>query len=224
MTRRDPSRTFAVMHTTIERAALAAALAMASTAPLAGCGRPREDTPQQPPPAQSAAAKPSPSGRVDFSGPAPHDGFKMPKPPPRATWKAQNLPDDLQLIQDDCALGNLKSCVQLGDRLQSDRKIQQDHALGAWLFYDACEKGEPTGCLYLGYAHVNGKGVEETGGAAAAPVFARACNDKATAGCMGLGIIYMNGAGVPRDDARSRYYFQRACDGGDQAGCKMAKR
>jgi TPR repeat protein len=209
------------MHTIIERAALAAVLAAAFAAVLPGCGRARDDGQQATTTARSAAG---PVGSASFTGPAPHDGFKMPNPPAQATWRAQNLPTELQLIQDDCDRGQLKSCVRLGDHLLSDKTIQQDPALAAWLFYDACEKGEPTGCLYLGFAHVTGKGVEQAGGAAAAPVFARACNDKESAGCMGLGILYMNGSGVPKDDARSRYYFQRACDGGDEKGCKMAKR
>jgi TPR repeat protein len=209
------------MQTISDRAFAFAGMALVLAAALA-CGSTRED-PSKPSTTAAASVAP-PIDSAAFAGPAPHDGYKMPAPPPQATWRPQNLPADLQALQAECDQGKQGSCVKLGDHLHAGSDVQEDPQLSAWLFYNACEKGEPTGCLYLGYAHLDGKGVDVKGGQAAAPVFARACNDKATAGCAGLGMLYMHGNGVPQDKARARWYFQRACGGGDEIACKMAKR
>jgi hypothetical protein len=90
------------------------------------------------------------------------------------------------------------------------------------LFRKACDKGETTGCVDLGWAYASGTGVDKNA-TMAANFFGMACNNKTTLGCIGLGTLYKNGTGVTQDKARAELLFKKACDAGNSTGCKMQK-
>jgi uncharacterized protein len=57
--------------------------------------------------------------------------------------------------------------------------------------------------------------------AGAIPWFQRACDGKSQLGCLGLGTLYKDGRGVPKDAAKSKDLFKKACDGKVAAACKL---
>ncbi len=42
-------------------------------------------------------------------------------------------------------------------------------------------------------------------------------------GCYNLGVLYANGDGVREDKVKAKELFGKACDGGDDYGCKWYK-
>lgn len=45
------------------------------------------------------------------------------------------------------------------------------------------------------------------------------CDTGRFGACVGLGLLYLHGSLVPSDRARARGLFEKACDGGNRAGC-----
>jgi TPR repeat protein len=93
--------------------------------------------------------------------------------------------------------------------------------MGGRANHNACAAGEPTGCVNLGWVHLNG--TSTSSGAAAAPYFGKACKDRVVLGCLGLGTIYRDGRGTRRNPGRAAELFKMACDGGVKAACSLAK-
>jgi hypothetical protein len=121
-----------------------------------------------------------------------------------------------------CDLGDHRACVKVAEALYNGADdVAQDADLGAWMFRQACEGGEPTGCVNAGWAAL--KSGDPAPGEAAAPLFARACTGTVTIGCLGLGTIYRDGRDTAKDPARAAELFKKACDGGVKPACAMAK-
>jgi TPR repeat protein len=57
--------------------------------------------------------------------------------------------------------------------------------------------------------------------AKAATYYEEACTKDVAIGCVGLGLLTRDGRGVPKDAARAKAPFQKACKAGVTAGCKL---
>jgi serine/threonine protein kinase len=86
------------------------------------------------------------------------------------------------------------------------------------LFKQACDGGDKLSCNYLAYDYANG-----LGGAAnpelAQSLYKKSCEDGVMKSCASLGSIYE----TKGDTAQAQVYYQKACDGGSQDGCKFLK-
>jgi len=98
------------------------------------------------------------------------------------------------------------------------------------LWQEACERDIEEGCLRLGMALRDGRGMAKNLGAAAT-VFQRLCDrvssgspvlgepPMAAQGCRMLGYMYKPSGGLPADELRAAGLLRKACDGGDPLGC-----
>ena len=100
-----------------------------------------------------------------------------------------------------CRRGDQAVCVDLAQAYVDGRGISPDLERASALFLEACESGQPAGCLHYGLLLLDG----QLGGApdpkAAASWFERACQENQAAGCSQQGLLYLTGIGVPRDPA-----------------------
>lgn len=83
----------------------------------------------------------------------------------------------------------------------------------------ACDLGDVNGCYNAAYLLENGLAGRRDAGCALA-LYRRACDEgKHAMSCMSAGQLYKRGRDVPRDDARAREAFERACAAGHSAAC-----
>jgi len=136
----------------------------------------------------------------------------------------------------DCGEGNVEAChVACSNNVASAcNEAGRSYELGngvarsgiaANTFYrKACDLGDANGCYNAAYLLENGLAGRQDAGCALA-LYRRACEEwKHAASCMGAGKLYKGTFGVPRDDARSREAFERACAAGHNAACaELAK-
>lgn len=119
-------------------------------------------------------------------------------------------------FQKACDGGEATGCTALGEMMFQGLGVAKDTQGAVPLFEKACNGGDPAGCNDAGLARTM------TGDhAGAIPWFQRACDSRSQLGCLGLGTLYKDGKGVPRDAAKSKDLFKRACDGKVAAACKL---
>jgi len=96
--------------------------------------------------------------------------------------------------------------------------VAVDPSRAATLFQRACDGGEISGCLSVGFQYADGNGVARDDARAVA-FYSKACDGQNSRGCSSLGFMKENGRGIERDLAGAAALFQKACDGGDMYGC-----
>jgi TPR repeat protein/tRNA A-37 threonylcarbamoyl transferase component Bud32 len=115
-------------------------------------------------------------------------------------------PKIVELNAKACTLDS-KTCHFLGgSRMDSDPKT----ALA--LFERACAaSGGETGCNWVGYMYLTGKGVAKDV-ARGVKYYEDACESEDSGSCVGLGDMYLNGSnGLTKDPARALALYERAC-------------
>jgi hypothetical protein len=160
--------------------------------------------------AAAGAAAPAPSPAASAEPPT--------AKPPNAAPTPMCTTGDAPGCAAACDAGQLKACVQAGEIFYNVEP--KDPPRAAKLFQKACDGGEPTGCVDLGWAYSAGLGVPKDYAASAAS-FGKACTGTVAAGCLGLGQLYRDGKGVPQSSKRAAELFKKACDGGVTVACKM---
>jgi TPR repeat protein len=126
-------------------------------------------------------------------------------------------PDDAADCDMQCKRGNGDSCANEGFLYVNGKSVGQDDARGEQLFELGCKGGSALACYDLGLMQYLGRGTGKDV-VAAARSFKIACDRGYVTACSELGILYSNGD-LPRDATLAVGYYQRGCDGGDQAGC-----
>ena len=151
-------------------------------------------------------------------GPKPKalEDLAPPPPPELPSWRPApaNTPE-----QKACDGGDQRMCVKIAEELHQGSSPETARVM----FWKACEAGEPTGCVNLGWSYLNIPEPNVAAGKAAAPYFGKACNDKVVIGCLGLGTIYRDGRSTSKNPGRAAELFKKACDGGVKPACAMAK-
>jgi len=82
-----------------------------------------------------------------------------------------------------------------------------------------CDRGDATGCFYLGVMYAEGKVVTQDNALAEA-FFRKACDGGDALGCLVLGFWYEGDKHVTRDDTQAAAFFRKACDKGEALGCR----
>ncbi len=95
---------------------------------------------------------------------------------------------------------------------------KQDYRKASEYFLSACEGGNMSGCIYLGFLYENGKGVEQSN-FHAKNFYEQACNGSDMLGCKNLGFLYENGKGVEQSYFKAKDLYEEACNGGESTGC-----
>jgi TPR repeat protein len=93
------------------------------------------------------------------------------------------------------------------------------------LYGSACDAGDAPSCWLLGLVNENGFGVPKDAKkgadfyARAATLEAQGCEKGSLMSCTKLGQMERDGKGGPKDAAKASANFEKACAGGDGAGC-----
>jgi len=132
----------------------------------------------------------------------------------------------LQLYSRSCELGSRKGCAglgRIGERYDRGDGVTQDRARAAEIYELACSHGDNGACLDLSKACYYGYGVPKDFEKAAA-LSRRVCDsgEKWLEGssCRNIGIMLLEGSGVTRNVLEAARYLLRACNAGDEIGCK----
>jgi TPR repeat protein len=105
-----------------------------------------------------------------------------------------------------------------GQRYLRGDGVATDPSTAATLFQRACDNGEISGCVSVGFQYANGNGVKRDDARAVA-LYRKACDAQNLRGCADLGFMTETGRGVERDLPSAAGLYQKACDGGDLYGC-----
>lgn len=124
-----------------------------------------------------------------------------------------------------CEMEYASACNNLGTYLRDGRNGQAvDMPLAMEYFKKACleiEDAEGEACLSLGYEYDVGKNVKSDK-ALAHSIYLRGCDEIDHAGsCYGLANTFYNGEGVRQSNKNAKFYYAKACNGGDEDGCEM---
>lgn len=130
----------------------------------------------------------------------------------------EDLNKAAELLAQACKQDEAESCSVLGNLLAT-ADDQQDLSGAAKAFERACELGEIESCKNAGVVYLQGLGETEL----ALALFDRACTAKDAGACYNLGAVYGTGLGVPEDQAEGEKWMRKACELGDQDGCKGAE-
>jgi TPR repeat protein len=129
----------------------------------------------------------------------------------------QILPD----LESACGQDEARACLYLGWLYEGHGGVPRDAARAAGYRERACAAGDKSACVEHAWALARGEGVpkDEAKGAAALDAL---CTEGVFPACTRLGLIQ---AAKPTRAARARAkaLLTRACDGGEQDACSLAK-
>ena len=126
-----------------------------------------------------------------------------------------------------CAEGDAAACNQLGYRVRQGQYVLADWRRAADLFRQACDGGEPEGCVRLARMHVH-RAAQRRGvaldSAVAETLFQQGCDGEALVGCTDLAGLYVGRTVADTTGATDLYgraagLYERACEGGEMTGC-----
>lgn len=124
-----------------------------------------------------------------------------------------------------CDLNNIaQDCAYAGQAYFNGRGFTQDYAAALRLFDQACRLNSFEGCYNAGYIYLAGLGpaANNSGSsnyAQADPYFRKACFEgNMMDACASLATVIQ-----PTNRSEALRLYQRACEGGSQRGCTMAR-
>jgi TPR repeat protein len=127
-------------------------------------------------------------------------------------------PKNTKECTSQCAAGNARSCLYLGEAYESADTVRADLRGAAEYYGKACDGKDDWGCYFLGLLMHNGRGVPRNF-AQAAEYFKRSCLNGVAPSCTMQGVDFFFGIEMPTDKARAISLFRTGCDGGDPEGC-----
>jgi TPR repeat protein len=130
---------------------------------------------------------------------------------------AQMLPD----LERACGEKQAGACAYLGWLYSDGRGVAKDAAKAAGYVERACDAGDKRACVQHAWALARGEGLTKDEPKATAALDGL-CNDGFVPACTRLAYLH---AGKPSaaERARAKALFARACEGGEQDACSMAK-
>ena len=132
---------------------------------------------------------------------------------------------NLEACEVACANNDPAGCNEIGRSYELGLGVAKSGVAANTFYRKACDLGDANGCYNAAYLLEHGLAGRFDAGCALA-LYRRACDEaKHAASCMSAGQIYKSGAiEVPRDEARAKEAFQRACEAGHAAACaELAK-
>ena len=117
---------------------------------------------------------------------------------------------------EDCRMGTVKSCYEVGNILTSgaNAENQEKKDLGLEYIRRACTHGLDIACDTLGDNYYGNKHYQ-----AARPLFEQSCQRGVLHACEALGTMYRDGQDVRPNDVTSREYYEKACELGSKDSC-----
>lgn len=173
---------------------------------------------------ESASAQAPLQGSPEAEGSCPRplvraDGICTMPRPGQATGIAECRYGDASGCSSACERGEPVSCWRLGHMYRNGASgLPRDPSQAAALFRRACESGSTHGCVSLGIAHRDGRGVAKEP-ARAAQLLGSACAAGDADGCANLGVMLRDGEGVPVNLPMAEAALKRACSGGRPDAC-----
>jgi len=130
----------------------------------------------------------------------------------------------VSLLRDSCTRKDALACTNLGVRLERGRGMQANPVRAVSLYTRACQDNVLEACLNLGKMTALGRGMAKADPVQAARLFTQACDGNVAIGCANLAVLQAQGSGLPRDSARAKVLYGKACALGDTASCRRAQR
>jgi TonB family protein len=146
--------------------------------------------------------------------------------------KRKDYKDAAQLYQQSCNLGDVQSCVSLGQYYyEGGYGFKKDPVKALALFRKSCDGSDAVGCARAGDVLT---AVDTINGhpslsplfnqAQAAPFLVKGCDGGVAESCRGLGLLYEGGFGVPGDRQKGAMLLQKGCSLGEQLSCDTLSR
>jgi len=130
----------------------------------------------------------------------------------------------VSLLRDSCTRKDALACTNLGVRLERGRGMQANPVRAVSLYTRACQDNVLEACLNLGKMTALGRGMAKADPVQAARLFTQACDGNVAIGCANLAVLQAQGSGLPRDSARAKVLYGKACALGDTVSCRRAQR
>lgn len=130
----------------------------------------------------------------------------------------------VSLLRAACTKNDAIACTNLGVFHESGRGVPANPARAVALYTRACQDHVLEACLNLGKMTALGVGVRAADPARAARLFTQACEGNIAVGCANLAVLQARGTGMPRDSARAKVLYAKACALGDTIACRRAQR
>jgi serine/threonine protein kinase len=99
--------------------------------------------------------------------------------------------------------------------------VGKDTAKAAEYFRNACEGGDPRGCVGLGLLHLKGQSVDKDP-EKSLHLFSQSCNDGNAEGCYNAARLYAKGLGVSANMPLANLLYRKSCEKGYAKGCYRA--
>jgi TPR repeat protein len=119
------------------------------------------------------------------------------------------------LAQRGCELGDHAGCVDAAVKMFKGHGLPKNPQQALTILRRECDAGSFFGCTEV--AEYEAFYVPQPT-AGALTLGLRACNGGSTEGCAAVGQMYHTGKGAPKDFARAKVYFERACQEGRGLG------
>ena len=120
--------------------------------------------------------------------------------------------------ENDCALGELYACGELGMRYDQGNGVATDLEKAVAIFAKACEGGAAWSCGKLAFRLESGRGTAVDLPRATA-LYEQACRAGEAWCCANRGVLAERGQGGPKDHGRAANWYDTACQGGHLGAC-----
>ncbi|MCA9617862.1 MAG: sel1 repeat family protein [Myxococcales bacterium] len=124
------------------------------------------------------------------------------------------------LMEEACNRGVWDACNALAGLYGEGQRLKMDLVRARKLAERACQSPERQGCNRLAIALAKGEGGPEDPAGALA-LFDALCEEAPGKACVNAGRHYLKGTGTEKNVTLANGRFERACRGGEPAGCGM---
>lgn len=115
------------------------------------------------------------------------------------------------------------SCIAAARQLSAGRGVDRDTDKALSMYQKGCALGDVDGCTGAGDLLSDPSGANNDTKTRALTAYISACTGNSGYGCLKVGVAMYEGIGVPRDDAKARMHFNKACDFNVDDGCEAVK-
>lgn len=126
-----------------------------------------------------------------------------------------NYPKAAELYEKACVLGDANGCASLAILYENGKGVKEDLQQAVNYYDRACSAGDGASCAHLGLLY------EQDGNYEYAAIYHQnGCDVGNAKECTRLGWMYYYGQGVAQKEERAVKLLKRACELGDEIGCK----
>ncbi len=122
-----------------------------------------------------------------------------------------------------CTGGLPQSCVIAARQVHTGSGVERDDTRATMLFQEACRLGDVDGCVGAGDLLVALPRATPEDKARSFAAYNLACKRRHSEACLKLALAYYEGIGTPASAQAAQTHFARACEFGQQDGCRAAQ-